>query len=45
MKSSEALLLGHLGSNIEIFPNYIEAGLCSSILKERESYKVEGGDF
>ena len=39
------LLLGHLRSNLEVFPNYIEARLRPSILKERESYKVEGGDF
>ena len=42
---SQTLLFGYLGSNIEIFPNNIEAGLRPNILKERESYKVEGGDF
>ena len=42
----QALLLGHLGSNLEVFfSNYLDVGLRPSILKESENVKVEGGGF
>ena len=42
---SQALLLGHSGSNIEVFLNYIDAWLCPNILKKRVCTKWKEGIF